>query len=269
MGFNLSQAKPKEPLTVVSYNSHSFRNLFPPKKDNTLEQKKFKKNVEKKIGKIEIFCIQEFWAFDKTVEKIKSLFNLPHFEKHTRRGTAIFSKYPIIRKGDIEFKKTGNSCLWVDIQIDKEIVRVYSLHLESSKISGDAAVLKEDANLRDKKTWQGIKDILKKYRRSTNKRVNQMSVVKQHISDTPHSVIVCGDFNDTPVSYVYKKMSEGLCDNFKEAGRGWGATYNGSIPMLRIDYIFTEFENFKVYEHGILREGYSDHYPVYSQLKLK
>ena len=269
MGFNLAQPKPKEPLTIVSYNSRSLTNLFPRKKDNTTEQKAFKKRLDKKIGQLEILCLQEFWAYQKTVQKIKTLLDLPYFEKYDGKGTAIFSKYPIVKKGKIKFDQTGNSCLWVDIEIDKSIVRVYSIHFESSKISGDAAVLKEDANLRDKKTWQGIRGILAKYSRSTNTRVDQMLRVKEHISNTDHPVIVCGDFNDTPVSYVYEQMSKDLSDNFKEAGRGWGATYNGSIPMLRIDYIFTESDNFTLYEHGILDEDYSDHYPVYSQLKLK
>ncbi len=269
MGFNLAQPMPKEPLTVLSYNTHSLRKLFPRKKDNTANQKAFKNELEEKTGAVEIVCFQEFAAYKSTVAKLKTLLGLPYFEKHDGKGTAIFSKYPIIKKGEIRFDNTENSGLWVDIKIDKKVIRIYSIHFESSKISGDAAVLKEDVNLRDKKTWQGIRGILGKYRRSTNTRVDQMSIVKQHISDTPHPVIVCGDFNDTPVSYVYEQMSKGLCDNFKEAGRGWGATYNGAIPMLRIDYIFTEFENFTVYEHGILREEYSDHYPVYSQLKLK
>ena len=269
MGFNLAQPKPKEPLTIVSYNTRSLTRLFPRKKDNTTEQKAFKKRLDEKIGEVEILCLQEFLARKSTVSSLKKLFDFPYFEKYDGRGTAIFSKYPIVKKGKIEFEKTGNSCFWIDVKIDKSIVRVYSIHFESSRISGDAAVLKEDANLRDKKTWQGVRGILGKYSRSTNTRVDQMFTVKEHISNTPHPVIVCGDFNDTPVSYVYEQMSKGLCDNFKEAGRGWGATYNGSIPMLRIDYIFTEPENFTLYEHGILHEDYSDHYPVYSQLKLK
>ena len=269
MGFNLSQPMPKEPLTIMSYNSRSLLNLFPRKKDNTTEQKVFKNRLEKEIGEVEVLCLQEFWAYKNTVKKIKTLLDLPHFEKHDGKGTAIFSKYPIINKGEIKFERTGNSGLWVDIRINKEVIRIYSIHFESSKISGTADVLKEEANLRDKKTWQGIKKILGKYRRSTNTRVDQMSIVKKHIANTSHPVIVCGDFNDTPVSYVYEQMSRGLVDHFKEAGRGWGATYNGSIPMLRIDYIFTKAENFTVYEHGILKEDYSDHYPVYSQLKLK
>lgn len=269
MGFNLSQPQPKEPLTIMSYNSHGLTSLFPRKKDKTEEQKAFKKRLDEKIGNVEILCLQEFWAYKSTVEKIKKLLNLPHFEKYDGKGTAIFSKYPIVKTGKIEFEETGNSCLWVDVKIEKKVIRVYSIHFESSKISADAADLKKDVNLRDKKTWEGIRGILGKYRRSTNTRVDQMMRVKEHISKTTHPVIVCGDFNDTPVSYVYEQMSRGLVDHFKEAGRGWGATYNGSIPMLRIDYIFTEAENFTVYEHGILQEDYSDHYPVYSQLKLK
>jgi len=269
IGYNLSQAKPKEPLTVISYNTRSFRKLFLRKEDNSKEQIAFRKRLDKKVGTIEIMCVQEFSAYPRTLQKIKELFDLSHFVKYKGRGTAIFSKYPIIKSGEIKFQNTGNSCLWIDVIIERKKVRVYSVHLESSKISSDAEELKEVVDLRKKETWSGIKGILGKYSRSTNTRVDQMAIVKKHIAQTPHPVIVCGDFNDTPISYVYHNFAQGLCDNFKEAGRGWGATYAGGIPMLRIDYIFTPKNDFKVYEHGILHEKYSDHYPVYSQLKLK
>lgn len=269
MGFNFSQVKPAEPLTVLTYNTRRFTNLFPLRGDNSEEQTAFAERLREKIGTTEIFCLQEFHAYDVTVEKIKKLLNLPHFAKYDGRGTAIFSKYPIIKKGRVEFADTYNSAYWADIKIEEKTVRIYSVHLESVKISGDAAQLRKEGDLRTRETWSGIKSILRKYSHTTNARVNQTTVLNRHVADCPHPVIVCGDFNDTPVSYVYRQTANRLNDNFQTAGSGWGATYAGSIPMLRIDYIFTSPKSFTVYEHGILREKYSDHYPVYSQLRLK
>lgn len=269
-GFNFSQEKPTEPITVVTFNVRNFRSLFWGRNDRSEQQKAFRDAVKEETGNVEIMCLQEFSATKRAIGGIKKLFDLPYFKRYKSRGTAIFSKYPIKDYGRIVFEDTGNSCLWADLEIEKQIVRVYSVHLESSKISDAASQLKKDANLRDKETWSGIRGILGRYRRSTNRRVEQITQIKTHIAETDYPVIVCGDFNDTPTSFVYRKISEDLCDNFKEAGRGWGATYAGSIPMLKIDYIFTPQKKFRVYEHGVLNDiDISDHYPVFSQLELR
>lgn len=269
IGLNMTQAKPSDPLTVMSYNCHSFINLFHPHRDYSDKQIAFKKRLKSNIGEVEILCLQEFVAYKNTIPVIKKAFKTPHYLKHSNSGTAIFSKYPMIKSGQIPFPETGNSCLWADLKIAKDTIRVYSVHLQSTKISIEADQLRKEADLRNKKTWQGIRKILGKYNRSTQTRIDQTRTVTEHIQNSPYPVILSGDFNDTPISYVYRHISQGLSDNFKEAARGWGATYAGSIPMLRIDYILTSKEKFKVYEHGILDENYSDHYPVYSQLKLK
>ena len=64
------------------------------------------------------------------------------------------------------------------------------------------------------------------------------------MNTSPYPIILCGDFNDTPTSYTYKQLSEGLNDSFSNAGLGIGQTYNGKFPTLRIDYILhsPEFE---------------------------
>lgn len=268
IGFNLNKQIPENPLTVVSYNTHSFRSLFSKEnKKGIEEQKAFRARLEKKIGEIEIFCTQEFSS--KTyLSSFKKLFNFPYHVKHKSRGVSIFSRYPIVKSGELNFDSTGNSCLWADLKIEGKIVRVYSIHLQSIKISGEANKLRKEGNLNEKETWLGIRGMLGKYHRSTELRLAQTETVTKHIAQSPHPVILCGDFNDTPISYVYHKISNGLCDNFKEAARDWGATYNGSIPALRIDYIFTSLDAFEVLKHGIIKEKYSDHYPVFSQLEL-
>lgn len=269
IGFNLVQPLPDDPITVMSYNTHSFRNLFPPHEDFTKQQAAFKKRLTKRVGQVEIMAFQEFIGWPETVASIKKTFGVSYYKKHSNSGTAIFSAYPIEKTGEIKFENTGNSCVWADLKTPKGLVRVYSVHLESVKISGDAAELRKDVDLRDKKTWSGVRKILGKYRRSTETRVNQTKAVTENIASCPHPVILCGDFNDTPISFVYQQMMQNLVDNFKEAGSGWGATYRGSIPMLRIDYIMTSKDKFKIYKHEILNEDYSDHYPIVSQMEIR
>ncbi|MDD4848141.1 MAG: endonuclease/exonuclease/phosphatase family protein, partial [Bacteroidales bacterium] len=89
----------------------------------------------------------------------------------------------------------------------------------------------------------------------------QARLVHQFISQSPYPVIVCGDFNDTPGSYSYQQVSKGLKDGFLEAGQGFGQTFNGDIPLMRIDYIFHN-DHFQATDFQVHINHYSDHYPV-------
>ena len=51
--------------------------------------------------------------------------------------------------------------------------------------------------------------------------------------------IVCGDFNDTPMSYVYRTMAKGLNDAFSQCGSGYSHTFRGFFNTLRIDYVLS------------------------------
>jgi endonuclease/exonuclease/phosphatase family metal-dependent hydrolase len=73
--------------------------------------------------------------------------------------------------------------------------------------------------------------------------------------------------NDTPFSYAYHTLSYGLKDSFSERGSGFGITYNGPIPGLRIDYILTS-PQINIHSHDVLSSTLSDHYPVFSTVSL-
>ena len=79
--------------------------------------------------------------------------------------------------------------------------------------------------------------------------------------------VICGDVNDTPVSYCFRSLRSGRKDTFREAGRGFGATYRILWPLLRIDYAFVP-ENADVLEHRTLRLDCSDHYPVITEINM-
>jgi endonuclease/exonuclease/phosphatase family metal-dependent hydrolase len=81
-------------------------------------------------------------------------------------------------------------------------------------------------------------------------------------------VVVCGDFNDTPVSYVYHKLRGDLKDAYVEAGRGLGGTYNGNLPSYRIDFILFD-PSFEAYNYKRQTVKLSDHFPIMVTLDLK
>ncbi len=219
--------------------------------------------------KPDILCLQEFY-----IKSTKWKGAVPLYEhQKTRKTQTILSKHPIQNSGivDIVGSNGSNGCSWADIKIQDQIIRFYNLHLSSNRISGKVDNLAENTevnNLNDKETWRETRSILSLVKESAKIRGKQAKTIKQHIASSPHPVIVCGDFNDPPQSYTYNVLSQNLKDHFKEQGTGRGFTYNGNIPFLKIDYILSS-PSIPVYSHEVIREDFSDHFPVISVIGLE
>ena len=253
-------------LKILSYNM----GFSYPLRSGSKEERKKNKDALKSFflsqNDVDIFCLQESSKFSRDL--LKS--NFEEFYKHEigRRGTFIFSKYPIIRHGEISFGTSTNSCLWADIGIKQDTIRIYNMHLQSNRVSRDAVKVIDNVNLQEKKTWQGIAGILRKYGSTSKIRAKQSKKVAEHAAKSLHPTIICGDGNDPPTSFTYSRICGDYQDSFIEAGSGLGTTYAGKIPMLRIDYIFVD-DQFLVNSFDILKESYSDHYAVKGGYKIK
>ncbi|MDD5346625.1 MAG: endonuclease/exonuclease/phosphatase family protein [Proteiniphilum sp.] len=79
-------------------------------------------------------------------------------------------------------------------------------------------------------------------------------------------IIICGDFNDTPISYAYSRMKRGLKDAYISTAFGPGITYHQDLFLFRIDYILHN-EGLKAFRTKVDRVPYSDHYPLRTHLK--
>ena len=81
-------------------------------------------------------------------------------------------------------------------------------------------------------------------------------------------VLVCGDFNDTPISYAHRTIQGPLKDAYAASGRGVGVTYNENFFWFRIDNILHS-ANMKPINCTVDKVRYSDHYPLWCYLQLK
>jgi endonuclease/exonuclease/phosphatase family metal-dependent hydrolase len=216
----------------------------------------------------DIICFQEINIKVKKFQPVRDKY--PYVQK--KQSQSILSKYPIQDSGDLELEKirTSNGAIWADINVDGQIVRVYNLHLHSNRISLEVDELSENTELNelnDKAKWNATKGILSQVRDAAAVRANQSIKIKESLNNSPSPVILCGDFNDPPQSYSYRILAENLKDSFEEAGRGFGFTYNGNIPFLKIDYILSSPE-IGVSSTKIIKSNVSDHKPVVSTLVL-
>lgn len=255
-------------IQVMSYNVHYFN---VGREQTQEDQASILSNIEEQA--IDIFCGQEFSSKtqannQKIEQQLKK--QLPYHSKGGGSSLAIFSKFPILKQGTIDFPNSYNGAIYADVQSPQGIVRVYCFHLQSIGLGNDEQALLDRENL----STLGQSNTQKTYKRINNKlkyaflqREKQVKFIAQHIQESPHPVLVCGDMNDTPSSYAYGQLSKNLKDAFIERGLGFGSTYAGSLPLLRIDYIFTspkaQIERFEVLPYQV-----SDHYPIYARLSF-
>ena len=265
LGLHLVAEKqlPEDVITVMTYNVAGLSRYFDKKDKNSEKRLNDFKRVLNESGEPDIFCVQES-ALNSVRKTLQDIGQYPYFFKE--KGTVIFSRYPFEDSGKIAFGKTSNSCIWGDLKTPKGVIRVYAAHLQSNWLAPAAMEVVKDGDPRKKKTWEGIANVMRLYKRAATRRSKQAGLVADHIVKSPHPVILCGDLNDTPVSYVYQVLSKNLQDSFKEKGFGFDFTYAGKIPGLRIDYVLPD-KSFKVLSHEVPKLELSDHYPVLVRLE--
>ncbi|WP_321539017.1 endonuclease/exonuclease/phosphatase family protein [Flavobacterium piscinae] len=214
----------------------------------------------------DVLCVQEFSNqnnVDFRVYKHKYVFIEG---KNTKLGQAIFSKYPIVNQGVIPFPNSTNNAIYADIKRGKDTIRVYSIHLQSIKITPDVHEIDENI--------QGVsqdksKRMFRRMSSSFTSQQKQAEIIKKHKSDCSYPLIICGDLNNSPFSFVYRSVKGDLNDAFEEAGSGFGSTYNFKYFPARIDYIFTD-KKFEVKQFSSFPNfKNSDHFPIVARLAFE
>ena len=187
-------------------------------------------------------------------------------------GVGIHSKFPILRKERIRYPSVANGSVAYYLQIGEDTVLVINNHLETTHLSTeDRTHYKEIISgkmKRDDAKEESMMLIGKLGKASAKRAVGADSIHSYIESHRQYPMIVCGDFNDNPISYSRRTIVKGLKDCFVETGRGVGLSYNQKGFFFRIDHIFCS-DHFTPYNCEIdSKMDASDHYPIICRLKL-
>ncbi len=271
--FNLPKDKPHGTIKILSYNVF----LFDTWDDVSGQINPIVKYIVR--SKADIVCLQEATLYTPKAAKImrylkKSYPYIDNIKKKT--GTddlMLLSKFPILHREIIPYPSKSNMSVAYYININGTKTLLVNNHFESYGLSSND---KADFNNIIKGNVIG-RDRINKFVSLVDKIGNTMArrapqadavatFVKKHL-DKNIPVILCGDFNDNPISYSYYTISKVLNDSYKSSGNGIGWTYNENRMYFRIDHIFAsnEFEPYGAKVDKSIKN--SDHYPIYCWLK--
>ena len=224
---------------------------------------------EMKKQKVDIACMQEYNDFAGDKRNSDSYKEYFPYMVVGNSDMVIYSRYPIVKSENIPFEMTNNSAMWAEIKYNDQVYRVYNVHLETTGINGALhKAAKQEANGIEVPNNAFMNYVYGKYTVGMIARSGQANQLAMNMRESEVPVIVCGDFNDVPYSYVYNTMLCDKIDGFKECGSGLMNTFRGGKKQVRIDYIFHDksMEGISYYKKEL---SYSDHYPIFMRIGVK
>jgi endonuclease/exonuclease/phosphatase family metal-dependent hydrolase len=254
----------KPGIKIISYNVKHFE----IDGDNAA-----KKTADKVIAFLkkkapDIICLQEVRLRSNQIFNLQQFIDEFDFAEHYQYartayfgGIVTMTRYPIVNMGEIRFENSGNMAIFTDVSIGSDTVRVFNVHLQSFQIDPKDYSIIESPSITEKSDIRQISEMGSKFKRAFKMRAEQARIIRANIDWSPYPVLVCGDFNDTPFSYTYRKVRGNLKDAFIESGSGVGQTYIGKLPSYRIDY-FLYSDRYTAFNFKPEKVRFSDHLPI-------
>lgn len=264
---------PAEAIKVLSYNVMAFGDLRKTAGKNPVLTYLQESGAD-------IICLQEYivtpnrkYVTQENIDKALKEYPYKHIHRIGARGSsnglACYSKYPILSARQVEYKSNNNGSFVYEIAIGKDTVTLINNHLESNKLTATDKEVYEDMIKAPEadKVKKGVMHLVQKLGDAQRIRAVQANAVAKEVRNSRYPyVIVCGDFNDSPISYTHKTIAEHLDDAFRTSGNGLGISYNQNKFYFRIDNILVS-KNLKAYNCKVDRSvKSSDHYPIWCYL---
>ncbi|MEG1866788.1 MAG: endonuclease/exonuclease/phosphatase family protein [Bacteroides sp.] len=261
---------PEECIKLLSYNIMAFNNM---------EKVNGKSPILTYIQEVnaDIVCLQEYTTSEaakihlneKDIRRGMKAYPYRNIQEIGKKGgnrIACYSKYPILSSRTIDYESDYNGSVLYELKVKDDTLTLISNHLESNKLTKEDKVVYESIIKEPdtKRAKIGTRLLLNKLAEASAIRSKQADAVAREIAESRHAyILVCGDFNDSPISYTHRVIAEELDDAFTESGRGLGISYNQNKFYFRIDNILIS-KNLKAYNCTVDRTiNSSDHYPIW------
>ena len=238
-------------LTCLTYNIHSGIGL-----DQRYDLQRIRRILAE--AGADVICLQELncgqWrtAHEDQVSslaqglEVNSSFCAVRPEQQGSFGMAVLSRFPVLlrQQYDLSYRPTSEPryCQRVDLAVEPgRVLHIFNCHLglavrerqfQRNRMLSDAILLSEDLH---------------------------------------HPVILMGDFNDSPISVVHRRLRAHFADAFTATGKRWGPTFKAGPLPLRLDHIYCS-RNVRVMDCWVrndeLTRVASDHRPVVASLEV-
>lgn len=256
-------------FTLMTYNVMSFFDFegpFKPGEPNRTVRYFLDKNPD-------IICLQETLraAYVNTLNITRGQRNLrdlryPYQLHWHDGGLAMLSKYPLkeVYIGD------HPSMPWphykaARVYLKDDSITIINCHLQSLGLDrGDRNVYHRitDGDISLERLDSASTHILDKLTDAFMVRAVQAEWVRHVVDSIKGNVIVCGDFNDVPLSYAARTVKgTDMADAFERTSLGPRITFHDNRFYFRIDHLFYR-GNFSAYRTVIDAQPSSDHYPM-------
>lgn len=265
-------------FSLISYNTHAnnMMSKHTAESPNPIMQYVLEQDPD-------ILCIQEYLvSYNKNhlteadIKKIFKKYPYQHIQLQgasdwATYGIATFSKFPILKRTKMPFESLYNLAMYTDIDVNGKVIRLFNCHLESNKLTeGDLLQARELATDPANEDIKGTTlHLSRKLGSAYRIRSSQADMVADSIAASPYTVLVAGDFNDVPASYVYTRIRGNMKDAFVTKGTGLGWTFAQHIFRFRIDHVFynstLQLQQFKIDKDMKV----SDHYPLLATFNFK
>mgnify|MGYP003290207490 CR=1 FL=1 len=258
-------------LKMMSYNMHQFNGNSYVETAPSAEQmdelaREFLGLVSEE--KPDVMCLQEFLPHTRSVKVADSLSAMGytyHISAHPSQEystSIIWSRFPLINGKHID-KSTK---VMADVVKGHDTLSVISVHLTSYQLN--ATDFDELENFSQGEVNQvQLKQTARKFKQTILAHADEWEKIRPCVEQTTKPVLVAGDFNDPPASYIYQKMAHILKDSYREKGKGFGTTYSHKLGSFRIDYIFVS-DKLQVRSYQRIKSPLSDHYPIVSTIEF-
>lgn len=264
---NFMSEEPKESIKILSYNIAGF--LEDTGKPSAILS--YLRDSE-----ADVICLQEYRLSGHITERrIRKTLSAYPYRKVTTLGggnqLACYSRYPILSAKRVSYTSQYNGSVVYRLKMGRDTLVLVNNHLESNKL--DVHDKQEYSEILHSLDHGGLvkkkgKHLLSKFAAAAKIRAVQADAIADVIArNTARYLVVCGDFNDSPISYAHHTIGKGLQDTYVEAGFGPGISFHQDRFYFRIDHLFAS-PAFKVLhsevDHSITA---SDHYPIWCILQ--